>query len=461
MRQRMIKSPEEIDLIRHGARIGDIGGAAVVAAITEGVPEYEVAIAGSNAMIREIASTFPHAELRDTWVWFQSGVNTDGAHNWATSRRVERGDILSLNCFPMIAGYYTALERTLFWDQPSDAHLRLWEVNVKVHRRGLELIKPGAVCKDIALELNEIFEAEGLMPNRTFGYGHSFGVLCHYYGREAGLELREDIHDRPRAGHGRLDGTDDHGARGAARRRWLPRARHPRGRRGRGREHHRIPVRARAQHPRRLTVARADAAAVRPADVLSESLAELDPQVAAAIDAELGRQRRTLEMIASENFAPLAVMQAQGSVLTNKYAEGYPGKRYYGGCEHVDVVEQLAIDRVKALFGAQAANVQPHSGAQANAAAMAALLDPGDTILGLDLAHGGHLTHGMRLNFSGKLYNVAAYQVLRSTTVSTWLRSVAWRSSTGPSSSSRAGRPTRVTSTSPSSAGSPTRSAPT
>jgi glycine hydroxymethyltransferase len=123
------------------------------------------------------------------------------------------------------------------------------------------------------------------------------------------------------------------------------------------------------------------------------------------------RQQTTLEMIASENFAPLAVMQAQGSVLTNKYAEGYPGRRYYGGCEHVDVVEQLAIDRVKGLFGAEAANVQPHSGAQANAATMSALLEPGDTILGLDLAHGGHLTHGMRLNFSGKLYNVVAYQV--------------------------------------------------
>jgi creatinase len=193
MRQRMIKSPEEIEVIRHGARIGDLGGAAVVAAISEGVPEYEVAIAGSNAMIREIAKTFPHGELRDTWVWFQSGINTDGAHNWATSRRVQRGDILSLNCFPMIAGYYTALERTLFWGEPSAEHLRLWEINVKVHERGLELIKPGAVCKDIANELNEIFDAEGLMPNRTFGYGHSFGVLSHYYGREAGLELREDI----------------------------------------------------------------------------------------------------------------------------------------------------------------------------------------------------------------------------------------------------------------------------
>ena len=145
--------------------------------------------------------------------------------------------------------------------------------------------------------------------------------------------------------------------------------------------------------------------------VLSGSLAETDPEVHAAISAELARQESTLEMIASENFAPLAVMAAQGSVLTNKYAEGYPGRRYYGGCEHVDVVEQLAIDRLKALFGAEYANVQPHSGAQANAAAMAALLQPGDTILGLDLAHGGHLTHGMRLNFSGQLYRAAAYHV--------------------------------------------------
>ncbi|MBN9735515.1 MULTISPECIES: serine hydroxymethyltransferase [unclassified Pseudonocardia] len=144
---------------------------------------------------------------------------------------------------------------------------------------------------------------------------------------------------------------------------------------------------------------------------LDGSLQHTDPEVHAAVAAELGRQRRTLEMIASENFAPQAVMEAQGSVLTNKYAEGYPGRRYYGGCEHVDVIEQLAIDRLTELFGAGFANVQPHSGAQANAAAMAALLDPGDTILGLDLAHGGHLTHGMRLNFSGRLYDVAAYHV--------------------------------------------------
>ncbi|WP_275408869.1 serine hydroxymethyltransferase [Sphaerimonospora thailandensis] len=145
--------------------------------------------------------------------------------------------------------------------------------------------------------------------------------------------------------------------------------------------------------------------------LIDTPLAEVDPAVAAAIGDELRRQRGTLEMIASENFAPVSVMAAQGSVLTNKYAEGYPGRRYYGGCEHVDVVEALAIDRVKELFGAQAANVQPHSGAQANAAVMAALLEPGDTILGLDLAHGGHLTHGMRINFSGRLYNVVAYHV--------------------------------------------------
>jgi len=140
-------------------------------------------------------------------------------------------------------------------------------------------------------------------------------------------------------------------------------------------------------------------------------LAELDPEIAAVLDQELGRQRGTLEMIASENFAPRAVMEAQGSVLTNKYAEGYPGRRYYGGCEYVDIAEQLAIDRVKDLFGAEYANVQPHSGAQANAAALSAMITPGDKILGLSLAHGGHLTHGMKLNFSGKLYKVAAYQV--------------------------------------------------
>ncbi len=147
------------------------------------------------------------------------------------------------------------------------------------------------------------------------------------------------------------------------------------------------------------------------ASVNTQSLGELDPELATAMAGELARERDTLEMIASENFVPRAVLQAQGSVLTNKYAEGYPGRRYYGGCEHVDVVENLARERAKALFGADFANVQPHSGAQANAAVLMSLLDPGDRLLGLDLAHGGHLTHGMRLNFSGKLYDVHSYGV--------------------------------------------------
>jgi glycine hydroxymethyltransferase len=146
-------------------------------------------------------------------------------------------------------------------------------------------------------------------------------------------------------------------------------------------------------------------------DYFERPLADVDPEVAAAMDAELGRQRNTLEMIASENFVPAAVLEAQGSVLTNKYAEGYPGRRYYGGCEHVDVVEQLAIDRAKALFGAEHANVQPHAGAQANTAVYHALLTPGDTIMGLALPHGGHLSHGMKLNVSGRLYDIAPYEV--------------------------------------------------
>lgn len=145
--------------------------------------------------------------------------------------------------------------------------------------------------------------------------------------------------------------------------------------------------------------------------ILEMPLVDLDPEVAEAIELERKRQQNTLEMIASENFVPRAVMQSQGSVLTNKYAEGYPGRRYYGGCEYVDIVESLAISRVKELFGAEHANVQPHSGAQANNAVMHALLTPGDTIMGLSLAHGGHLTHGMKLNVSGKLYNVVAYSV--------------------------------------------------
>jgi glycine hydroxymethyltransferase len=150
-----------------------------------------------------------------------------------------------------------------------------------------------------------------------------------------------------------------------------------------------------------------------PSDFFDRPLADVDPEIAGVLADELGRQQDTLEMIASENFVPRAVLECQGSVLTNKYAEGYPGKRYYGGCEYVDVAEQLAIDRAKELFGAEHANVQPHAGAQANAAVFHAFLEPGDTILGLELAHGGHLTHGMKLNVSGRLYHVVAYHVER------------------------------------------------
>src|SRR5436305_2413009 len=154
-----------------------------------------------------------------------------------------------------------------------------------------------------------------------------------------------------------------------------------------------------------------------PPDFFYRPLAEVDPEIAEVLALELERQQRTLEMIASENFVPVSVLECQGSVLTNKYAEGLPGKRYYGGCEHVDVSEQLAIDRARELFGAQHANVQPHSGAQANAAVYQALLDPRDTLLGPELAHGGHLTHGMRINVSGRLYNVVAYGVDRETSL--------------------------------------------
>jgi glycine hydroxymethyltransferase len=154
-----------------------------------------------------------------------------------------------------------------------------------------------------------------------------------------------------------------------------------------------------------------------PADFFNRPLAEVDPEIADVLGKELERQQRTLEMIASENFAPIAVLECQGSVLNNKYAEGYPGKRYYGGCEFVDIAEQLAIDRANALFGSDHANVQPHAGAQANAAVYHALLQPGDTLMGLELAHGGHLTHGMKINVSGRLYNIVAYHVDRETSL--------------------------------------------
>lgn len=193
MQLRMIKSPEEHALIRQGARISDIGGAACVEAIGEGVPEYEVALHSTQAMVRAVANTYPHTELMDTWTWFQSGLNTDGAHNPVTSRRIQKGDILSLNCFSMISGYYQALERTLFCQEASTREIELWEINCEVHRKGISLVKPGIKCSEIAAELNEIFHHYDLLQYRTFGYGHSFGSLSHYYGREAGLELREDI----------------------------------------------------------------------------------------------------------------------------------------------------------------------------------------------------------------------------------------------------------------------------
>ncbi len=193
MWMRTIKSEEELQLIREGARIADLGGAAVASTVKSGIGEHEVAIASTNAMIREIAKSFPYVELMDTWTWFQSGINTDGAHNPVTNRIVQRGDILSLNTFPMIFGYYTALERTLFCEEVDDTSLDIWEKNVAVHRRGLELIKPGTRCMDIAIELNDMYREWGLLKYRSFGYGHSFGVLSHYYGREAGVELREDV----------------------------------------------------------------------------------------------------------------------------------------------------------------------------------------------------------------------------------------------------------------------------
>jgi creatinase len=193
MAKRMIKSQEEIELITSGAKIADIGGEAVVKEIKVGASEIDIAMTGRDAMEKAIAKYHPNSELRDTWVWFQSGINTDGAHNPVTTRKLKYGDILSLNTFPMISGYYTALERTLFVGEADEASLKAWEANVKVHKRGIQLIKPGAKCSEITAELNELFEELGYLEYRTFGYGHSFGVLSHYYGREGKLELREDV----------------------------------------------------------------------------------------------------------------------------------------------------------------------------------------------------------------------------------------------------------------------------
>lgn len=192
MQQRMVKSEEEITLITKAAAIADIGGYAIRDAIKVGTREIDVAMAGRDAMELAISEQFPDSELRDTWVWFQSGLNTDGAHNPVTCRKLQNGDLLSLNAFPMISAYYTALERTLIVGEPTQAQLDIWNANVGAHELGLKLIVPGAKCSDICAEINAYFAELDLLQYRTFGYGHSFGVLSHYYGREAGLELRED-----------------------------------------------------------------------------------------------------------------------------------------------------------------------------------------------------------------------------------------------------------------------------
>jgi hypothetical protein len=173
--------------------VADVGGYAIREAIKVGATELEVSIAGRDAMEREIAKRFPDAEYRDTWVWFQSGINTDGAHNPVTNRKLKHGDILSLNCFPMISGYYTALERTLFVGEVDDASMRVWQTNIDSHEFGMKLLRPGASCAEITMKINEFLAERQMLQYRTFGYGHSFGVLSHYYGREAALELREDI----------------------------------------------------------------------------------------------------------------------------------------------------------------------------------------------------------------------------------------------------------------------------
>ena len=194
MRMRMIKSDEEVTLIRSGAKIADVGGEAIRDMLRPGLREIDVAMTGRDAMELEIAERFPDSEIRDSWVWFQSGLNTDGAHNPVTTRKICDGDIMSLNTFPMVSGYYTALERTMFLGHADDASLKIWQANVEAHELGISLIKPGAKCSEICAAINAHLESLGVLQYRTFGYGHSFGVLSHYYGREAGLELREDVH---------------------------------------------------------------------------------------------------------------------------------------------------------------------------------------------------------------------------------------------------------------------------
>ena len=193
MLQRINKSDAELDLIRQGAAVADIGGYAIKDAVKSGARELDVAMAGRDSMELEIARRFPDSEYRDTWVWFQSGINTDGAHNPVTSRKLQLGDILSLNTFPMISGYYTALERTMFLGEVDKVSLDIWKTNIAAHEYGISLLKPNISCAEVTKKINKFFEDRGLLQYRTFGYGHSFGVLSHYYGREAGLELREDI----------------------------------------------------------------------------------------------------------------------------------------------------------------------------------------------------------------------------------------------------------------------------
>jgi creatinase len=193
MRQRMRKSPAETDLIRAGAAVADVGGHAIRDAVRVGAREIDVAMAGRNAMELEIARRFPDAEYRDTWVWFPSGRSTDGAHNPVTARRIGRGDILSLNTFPMISGYYTALERTMFAGAVDDASLEIWQANVAAHELGIGLLRPGATCAEVTARINDFLARRDLLRYRTLGHGHSFGILSHSSGREAGLEVREDV----------------------------------------------------------------------------------------------------------------------------------------------------------------------------------------------------------------------------------------------------------------------------
>ncbi|XP_037073010.1 creatinase-like isoform X2 [Pollicipes pollicipes] len=193
MRMRMIKSQEEIDVIKNSAATCDVGGYAIRDALRPGVQEHEMALVGTAAMVRNIARLYPDSELMDTWVWFNTGVNSDGAHNPNTTRAVVPGDVISCNTFAMPQGHYTALERTMFLGHCPDDCLDIWQKNVKIHEHGIQLLKPGKKCSEVAHELNDLCAQLGVLQYRSFGYGHSFGVLCHYYGREAGLELREDI----------------------------------------------------------------------------------------------------------------------------------------------------------------------------------------------------------------------------------------------------------------------------